>query len=132
VPGNGRNRISVTHILNFAHAVECVIDKPVTSGVFNIADPEPVCIDDLLNTFLRKNDVEVRLLHIPRNVAWALAEASEWLWRMAGSQKAPRLTRYLVSQVSDGHTLDLDRAYNLLGYTPRHTIDTDFEIGDFA
>jgi len=132
VPGTGRNHISVTHVLNFAHAVERVLDGPVISGIFNVADPETACVDDLLITFMRKTNIEVRLFHIPRNMAWALAVASERLWLLAGSPKAPRLTRYLVAQVSDGHTLDLTRACKMLGYAPQHNIHSCFELEDDA
>lgn len=121
VPGNGRNRISVTHIFNFVHAVECVLASSVTHGVFNIADREDASVDELLRTLLRLNGAETRLLYIPRPIAWVAAGASERAWRLAGRQCAPRLTRYLVAQVADEHTLDLTRAYKLLGYAPRHS-----------
>ena len=132
VPGNGRNHISVTHVFNFAQAAERAVTGPVMAGVFNIADAQTTAIDELLITLLRKNGIEVRLLHVPANMAWALAVASEWLWRLAGSTRAPRLTRYLVAQVADAHTLDLTRAYAELGYAPRHNIHSGFDIGDFA
>lgn len=122
VPGDGCCRLSVTHVLNIAHAVDCVLDSPAVAGIFNIADKESPRVDDMLQVFLRQNGVLPRLIHVPRNVAWAAAVVSEWLWRAAGSRHAPRLTRYLVAHVADGLTLDLRRAFTTLGYAPRHTI----------
>ena len=125
VPGDGRNRISVTHIFNFLHAIECVLNTPGVCGIFNIADGEPASVDELLHTLLRLNGVEPRLIYIPRPIAWAIALGSERVSRLVARQRAPRLTRYLVTQIADGHTLDLNRAYQLLGYAPQYSFHHD-------
>lgn len=130
VPGDGRNHLSITHVLNLVHAVERVLEGPVTGGTFNIADPEPLRVDDLFRTFLQQNGVPVRLVHIPRSLAWAAAVASEWLWRTTGAEQAPRLTRYVVAHVTGGYTLDLRRAFETLGYTPAHNIHSDLCAGE--
>jgi len=121
VPGNGHNRLSVTHIFNFVHAVERVLESPVTHGIFNVADREEASVDELLRTLLTLHGAEPRLFYIPRPIAWVAATASEQVLRLAGTPRAPGLARYLVSKVADEHTLDLTRAYNLLGYAPRYT-----------
>jgi len=121
VPGNGRNRISVTHVFNFVHAVECVLKSSVTHGTFNIADPEDASVDELLRSLLLRSGIAPRLLYVPRSIAWAAALVSERAWRMAGKSRAPQLTRYLVAKLADEHTLDSTRARNLLGYEPCHT-----------
>ena len=122
VPGDGRNRMSVTHILNFVHAVECVLNSSVKCGVFNIADSESMSVDELLHAILRQHSADARLIHVPRSVAWAAAVVSERVWRFFGSQSAPRLTRYLVAHIADEYTLDLTSAYEQLGYSPRYSI----------
>ena len=125
VPGDGRNRISATHIFNFLHAIECVLATPSAHGIFNIADGEPASVDELLRTLLRRNGVEPRLIYLPRAIAWAIALASERICQLTARQHAPRVTRYLVTQIADGHTLDLSRAYQLLGYAPRYNFHHD-------
>lgn len=120
IPGDGKNTLSVTHILNLTDAVECALERPSAAGYFNISDAEPVQLDELLGTLLRQEGHEVRLLYIPRRVAWILASLLETLWRAAGAKNAPGLTRYMVQQVADGHTLNLSRAMNLLGYDSRY------------
>lgn len=120
VPGNGRNFISVTHVFNFVHAVERVLDSRVMHGIFNIADRQPVSVDNLIRTLLQRNNVAARLIYIPRPIAWAAAMASERVWRIAGRRSAPRLTRYLVAHISDEFMLDLTKAYEQLGYAPSH------------
>lgn len=121
VPGNGRNPVSVTHIGNFVHAVERVLELKLTSGIFNIADAESPCVGELLRTLLATDGAPTRLLFIPRPFAWGAAVASEKTAKLLRRQTAPRLTRYLVSQVAGGHTLDLGRAVETLGYKPRHS-----------
>ena len=122
VPGNGQNLISVTHIYNFVHAVECVLKSSVTQGVFNIADQEAIRVDDLLRTILQQNGLVARLFYIPRQLAWAAAVASERVSRIIGRRNAPRLTRYLVTHIADEYTLDLKKAFGQLGYAPRFDV----------
>lgn len=122
VPGNGQNLISITHVCNFVHAVERLLESSVMSGIFNIADPEPMNVDQLLRTILQQNGVAARLLYIPRSIAWAAAATSERVGRIVNRRSAPRLTRYLVAHIADEYTLDLSNAYKRLGYAPRHSI----------
>ena len=120
VPGNGRNLISVTHVFNFVHAVERLLNSTVGSGIFNVADAEPARLDELLRTLLRRNDVSERMLYVPRSVAWRLAVANENLCSLVRRRSSPGLTRYMVAHVADVNTLDLSRAYQKLGYTPQY------------
>ncbi len=122
VPGNGRNLLSVTHVLNFVHAVERVLDSSVMRGIFNIADPEAISVDELLRTVLQRNGADARLLYIPRAVAWTAAVMSEGVNAVFNRQKAPRLTRYLVAHIAEENTLDLSNAFELLGYAPRYSV----------
>ena len=130
VPGHGRNLISVTHVLNFVHAVELVLKSSVPGGIFNIADAEPTSVDELLRTFLRRLGIVPRLLYVPRPIAWAAAVVSERVWRFAGRRNSPRLTRYLVAHIADDNTLDLSNAYKRLGYAPRHNFRDGPICGD--
>jgi nucleoside-diphosphate-sugar epimerase len=121
VPGDGRNRVSVTHVLNLAHAVECALSAPRASGTFNVTDGEDVSVDTLLRTMLSRHGLSARIAYVPRGVAWALAQTSERLWCAVGAVREPRLTRYVVQNLADECTLDIARAREELGYTPRWT-----------
>jgi nucleoside-diphosphate-sugar epimerase len=129
IPGNGRNRLSVTHVWNFAHAVERALDVPEASGIFNICDRDPVVVDELLCAMLERQGFSTRLLHVPRPAAWAAAVVGEMLFRMMQTQRAPRLTRYLVRQIADAHTLDISKAINVLGYDPEFDYRSELEVG---
>jgi 2-alkyl-3-oxoalkanoate reductase len=121
VPGDGSNRVSVTHVLNLAHAVEQALSASCASGTFNVTDGEDVPVDTLLRTMLGRHGMSVRIVYIPRAVAWTVAVASERLWGVAGAAHEPRLTRYVVQNLADECTLDVTRARTMLGYSPRWT-----------
>ena len=121
VPGNGRNRLSVTHIFNFVHAVECVLARSHVHGIFNVADLQSETVDRLLRTMLERHGIAARIAYIPAAIAWPLAAVSERVARFVDAARAPSLTRYLVEQLSLDHTLDVSKAREHLGYTPRWT-----------
>jgi nucleoside-diphosphate-sugar epimerase len=56
---------------------------------------------------------------VPRRAAWKAATLCEWLWRTGRVKQPPPLTRYVVAQLADEHTVDITRAREQLGYTPR-------------
>lgn len=128
VPGSGRNHLSVTHIGNLVHAVECALLGPVRKGVFNIADAEPAPVDQLLHALLTGVGEPTRLLHVPRPLALAAAILAEGIALAVGSTRAPVLTRYRVHQVAEGHTLDLTRAFDELGYRPKRCFRDAWEV----
>jgi 2-alkyl-3-oxoalkanoate reductase len=119
VPGNGRNIVSVTHVLNLVHAVECALRVEGASGAYNVADLTQAAVRELLETLLGRLGLRARLLFIPRGLAWGLAMASERLAKSLGSDSEPRLTRYVVANLADEYTLDVTRARAELGYQPK-------------
>lgn len=120
VPGTGRNSISTTHVENFALAVQCALGSNVT-GVFNVTDGADASVHDLLTTMLDRHGIAARPLYIPEIPATAIATTLETVSRALGSTSAPRITRYMVAQLSEEHTLNISRARKMLGYSPRWT-----------
>jgi len=118
--GDGRNRISVTHIDNLVEAIECAIDGNA-SGTFNIADAVEPRVDDLLRAVLAGAGLPARIAYVPAAVAWPLSAALESIARVLGLTHAPRLTRYVVAQLTEEYTLDLTAAVERLGYRPDRT-----------
>ena len=115
--GDGRNRISITHVGNLVHAVERSIDASV-SGTFNIADLAEPTVDELLRQILSAAGLQPRIAYVPTAAAWPLGQAMEVVWSVFGLSHPPRLTRYVVSQLSHEGTLDLSAARARLGYAP--------------
>jgi nucleoside-diphosphate-sugar epimerase len=119
VPGTGRNHVSVTHVENLAIAVERALRAPVVRGVFNVSDADSPTVDELLTTVLARIGSRARVRYIARPTAWHAATMCEWLWRTARVTHGPPLTRYVVGQLADEHTVNITRARTVLGYEPR-------------
>jgi len=117
VPGNGRNRLSLTHVENLAAAVELALCAR-HSGVFNVADALQATVDDLLLQFHRAFQLRPRIVHVPMRAAWAAAGASEAFHKAVLKHRSPVLNRFVVAQIAYDFTLDCTRANRLLGYRP--------------
>ena len=120
VPGTGRNHVSVTHVDNLVHAVTRALGSDA-NGTFNVADAEPVCIGELLETVFLRARIRAAPVYIPRALAWSLATALEMSWPSYHAPRGPVLTHWLVAHMADEHTLDITRARECLGYAPRWT-----------
>ena len=118
--GDGRNHVSVTHVDNLVCAIECAIDGSA-SGTFNVADLVEPTVDDLLRAVLLDADLPVRIAYVPARLAWPVSTALESIARVLGSRHPPRLTRYVVAQLTQEYTLDLSAAVERLGYRPVRT-----------
>jgi 2-alkyl-3-oxoalkanoate reductase len=113
--GDGKNRVSLTHVDNFVDAIVLALQASLEQrarGVYNIADDAPVVIDDALRAVLTATGREPRVLYLPRPLAYGFGALLELV------HSAQRLTRYRVVQVADEYTLDLTRARQDLGYRP--------------
>jgi nucleoside-diphosphate-sugar epimerase len=118
--GDGRNRVSVTHVDNLVHAIECAVDGSAR-GTFNIADSVEPTVDELLREVLRVSDLPARIVYAPTALAWPLSTAVESIARVLALRHSPRLTRYVVAQLAQEYTLDLSAAVERLGYRPTRT-----------
>jgi nucleoside-diphosphate-sugar epimerase len=117
VPGNGRNRLSLTHVENLAAAVELALCAG-HPGVFNVADALQATVDDLLLQFHRAFQLRPRIVHVPMRAASAAAGASEAFHKAVLKHRTPVLNRFVVAQIAYDFTLDCTRANRLLGYRP--------------
>ncbi|MCC8165984.1 MAG: NAD-dependent epimerase/dehydratase family protein, partial [Planctomycetes bacterium] len=106
--GDGRNRISVSYVLNVADAHLLAYDRlapdsPVAGQAYFINEPEPVNCWDFINRIV----TGAGLPRITKSVPAGVAYAAGWLCEMAGKltrrRDDPRLTRFLVTQLSTDH-----------------------------
>ncbi|GAB3601684.1 NAD-dependent epimerase/dehydratase family protein [Microbacterium tumbae] len=114
LPAGGAVRHSLTHVDNLVQAVRLSLTGP--SGVYNVADAEPVLLGDVIAEFLRRRGVEARIVGIPVGAASTVAGMAEASARILRTR--PRLTRYAVSQLGVERTFDLTAARERLGYAP--------------
>ncbi len=119
--GTGRRRISLTSIGNLVQACVLAATGPVAPGVFNVADAEPVAIDDAFRAILRERGVRARPVYVPARAARPLAAVAEGVFLLARRPEPPRLTRYAISHLALERTLDITAARESLGYDPDPT-----------
>ena len=122
--GDGTNQISLTHIDNLIHAVDCALARPDVTGTFNVADGLEVPVDHLLRAILNEFGFPARIAYIPETVAWHFARLFEVASRARPSRSAPLLTRYIVAQMAREYTLSIEKARSVLGYNPQKTYIT--------
>ncbi|MBC7645016.1 MAG: NAD(P)-dependent oxidoreductase [Thermoleophilia bacterium] len=118
IPGHGHEvRISITHVDNLVHSVECALACNAT-GTFNVADAVTPTVHQALSAMFEAVAVDVRIVYVSRTLAWHVAPLLEGLWRLRRSPSAPPFTRYTITHVAWTHMLDLTRTITLLGYEP--------------
>lgn len=113
----------LTHVDNLVAAALAACTSSVR-GAVNVADAGPVALGSVLRQVLDssgRGNVAVR--YIPGPLAMGLAAAAEGTAAVSG--KAPRLTRYAVSQLGTQRTYRLDRLRGELGVEPISTMLAD-------
>ncbi|WP_067802263.1 NAD-dependent epimerase/dehydratase family protein [Actinomadura formosensis] len=119
--GSGETRISLTSIGNLVQACLLAATGRVASGVFNVADAEPVTIDAAFRAILGERGIRARPVYIPARIAGPLATVAEGAFLLTRRPEPPRLTRYAIGHLAVERTLDITAARELLGYTPHAT-----------
>ncbi|MEU9832207.1 NAD-dependent epimerase/dehydratase family protein [Streptosporangium sp. NPDC048047] len=119
--GDGRPRVSLTSVHNLVQACLRAADGPVEHGVFNVADAEPVVLDDALRAVLAERGVDAEPYYLPLGLAGPLSALAETAFRLLGAARPPRLTRYAVGHLAVERTLDISAAQDRLGWRPSPT-----------
>jgi 2-alkyl-3-oxoalkanoate reductase len=122
LPGNGRQRHSVTQVTNLAEAcrLACLPDAP--PGVYNVTDPEPVLLADAMARLAAQPDGTLpRVRPVPAALLLGVAAVGETLSRTVRRPRRPPITRYAVGHLGRERTFDVTRARTRLGYDPAPT-----------
>jgi 2-alkyl-3-oxoalkanoate reductase len=121
--GNPRVKHQLTHVDNLVRAVLAACQSTV-KGAVNVGDAEPVELGTVLRQVLDVSGHSgVPITYLPESAAMALAAVSEAASRISG--RAPKVTRYAVSQVGKQRTYRLDRLRQELGIEPISTTVSD-------
>lgn len=129
VPGNGKNRISFTHVENLAQAILKSIEKSKKGfSIYNITDSEHTTLSQALDMVRELNHLDFKKIFISRSMCLFIGTLLEFIYRIFRIKKSPLLTRYIVDQMSSDHILDISKAREELGYEPKRDIEHDFMI----
>ena len=101
--------------------------SPVAGKVYFISQGEPVPMWDMVNRLLDAAGAPPVTRSVPTGLAMALAAGFEAMHRFTNNPAEPRLTRFVVREMSTAHWFDLSAARRDLGYAPRVSIAEGLE-----
>lgn len=133
--GAGTALIDTTYVDNAAEAVVAALEHldRAHGEAFVVTNGEPRPVGELVAAICRAVGAPEPRLHVPRPLAWTLGAAVEGA--VAVSERLPGvpaitqppLTRFLTEQLSTAHWFDQRRTREVLGWTPRVSIDEGLE-----
>jgi 2-alkyl-3-oxoalkanoate reductase len=129
--GDGKNIVDLTAVENVVDAVILSMHAPGTAlnNAYNITNGEPVNLWEKIKNVLLALDRTLGNEKVPYAIAYGFAGFLELRSRLTGCTE-PSLTRYGVGTLARSFTLDISKARNLLGYSPR--INTQAAIDEFT
>ena len=121
--GKGRNLVDTTYIDNAVQAHLCaykaLIDNPMAYGkAYFITDGEPLKLWDLMDDLLTAHGFDPLRKETSQGMAISIAGILEILHKIFAPHKDPRLTRFLVHELTASHWFDISAAKKELGYEP--------------
>ena len=121
--GSRSNLIDTVHVDNAADAHLLAAERlapgsPVAGKVYFISQGEPVPMWEMVNRLLRAAGAPPVTRTVPVWLALLLAWGFETAHRLTGNAREPRLTRFLVHELSTAHWFDISAARRDLGYAP--------------
>jgi len=124
IVGNGRNLVDTVYIDNAADAhilaAENLDKNPDISGnAYFISQDEPVLLWGLINAILKAAGLEPVKGSIPKQMAWLLGTAFEFLYKVLHIKKEPPMTRFVAEELATSHWFDISAARRDLGYSPK-------------
>jgi len=130
--GSRPNLIDTVHVDNAADAHLLAADRlapgsSVAGKVYFISQGEPVPMWEMVNRLLLAAGAPPVTRTVPVWLALALAWGFETAHRMARSPREPRLTRFVVHELSTAHWFDISAARRDFGYAPAVSIADGLE-----
>ena len=108
---------------NVVDAIDLSIFAPrqALGHAFNITNGTPIPLWEIIETVLKKLDMQLSTRKVPYFFAFNMARFQEWVASLTRSQEEPQMTRYTVDSLSKTMTLNIHKAKNLLGYRPKQS-----------
>ena len=103
------------------------LGSAISGRAYFITNGEPRSQWDLINGILAAADLPPVTRRVPKWMAMCVATAMETTYGLLRIESEPRLTRFLVHELSTAHWFDISAARRDLGYEPRVTIDEGLE-----
>ncbi len=122
--GDGNNIVDLTSLSNVADAIELslFIGSSGINQTYNITNGEPIKMWECIETVLSQLGYTLNKQKIPFAVANFAAKLMELKSRITNFNE-PALTVYSVNTLAKSFTLDISKAKDLLGYSPKMSTD---------
>ncbi len=125
--------VDCTYIDNAADAhllaaERLVPGSPVAGKAYFISNGEPRGLWTLVNGILAAAKLPPVTRRIPKPIALAVASLMEATYRTLRIQSEPRLTRFLVEELTVSHYFDISAARRDFGYEPKIRIDEGLQL----
>lgn len=130
IMGDGENIVDFTSIDNCVDALWLCLKTPAENcgQAYNITNDDPVKLWPFINDMFEKIGLPRLEKHVPYPVAATVGCIVQTLFLL--KQTEPPLTRLGTAVMAKSMTMDVSRAKNQLGYTPR--IGNDAMMNDFV
>lgn len=127
--GSKETLVDVTYVGNVSHATILSLEnKNIESGeIFNITNGEPILLWEMVSHILKSCNRTLKGKIIPFKVVYIYAYILEILHIFILTSKEPILTRYTVGLLAKSQTLNIDKARDVLNYTPIKNMDESLE-----
>ncbi|HHE32394.1 MAG TPA: NAD-dependent epimerase/dehydratase family protein [Chlorobaculum parvum] len=116
--------MSMVYIDNLVDLAMLAATRPEAEGeAFMACDGEAITFEEVCQRIAVAIGSSAPLLRLPFGLVRAVAGVMETLWRLAGSEKRPLLTRQAVDVLASRAQADVSKARNVLGW--RSTVPQD-------
>jgi nucleoside-diphosphate-sugar epimerase len=118
IVGDGSNPLSVVYAGNVAAAVIAAIERPEVTGAFNVANDGSITQRAFVERFAEGMGVRLRMVRVPRSLAWGAAVAADSLRRALTPGSPMMLLKTAVQFLSNANPFTSNKAERELGWRP--------------
>jgi nucleoside-diphosphate-sugar epimerase len=122
--GKGDNVADMTSVANVCEAILLALEtqkKEALGQAYNITNGAPMPLWEIIELVFAAMKLPWQPKHLPYKVADTAALLMETWAKWTRAQQEPVLTRYGIAAIHFSTTLNIDKAKNLLGYSPSQT-----------
>ncbi len=120
--GPGDNWVDLTHVDNVAHAhilaLEALKKNTGIGKAYFISQNEPIALWPWIKGFLKAIGLSPKLKKLPTTLAYPLSAGIEIMHKLLPSLGEPRLTRFVVHELTHDHCFSSALAQKDLDYKP--------------
>lgn len=132
LPGGGAHRVDTVYVDNAADAHVAALervgpDAACAGKAYFITNDQPRPLREIVLGILRAGGVNGRIVPVPPRLAYAAGSMMERVFRIAGAEREPPLTRFVAEQLSTAHWFDISAAKRDLEWAPTVSIEAGLE-----